>query len=60
MNATTYSTARAKLSEIMDRVCDDHDPCIITRTNGKQVVIVSQEDYEDTIARCSTAPEIKS
>ncbi|WP_051271879.1 type II toxin-antitoxin system Phd/YefM family antitoxin [Fundidesulfovibrio putealis] len=60
MNATTYSTARAKLSEIMDRVCDDHDPCIITRCKGKQVVIVNQEDYEDTIKRCSTAPETTS
>lgn len=59
MNASTYPTACAKLSEIMDRVCDNHDPCIITRTKGKQVVIVSQEDYEDMIKRCSAAPEAK-
>ena len=46
MNAITYSTARAKLAETMDRVFDDHAPVVITRTSGKNVVMLSIEDYE--------------
>jgi antitoxin YefM len=46
MDALTYSTARANLANTMDRVCNDHEPLIITR-NGKQaVVMVSLEDYQ--------------
>jgi antitoxin YefM len=46
MNAITYSNARAKLAETMDRVFDDHAPVIITRKSGKNVVLLSLEDYE--------------
>ena len=35
MDAITYTTARAKLARTMDRVCEDHEPLIITR-NGQQ------------------------
>lgn len=45
MDAITYSAARANLAATMDRVCDDHDPVIITRRTGKNVVLVSQEDW---------------
>lgn len=45
MDAITYSAARANLAATMDRVCDDHDPVIITRRGGKNVVLVSQEDW---------------
>lgn len=30
----------------MDKVCDDHDPVIITRRSNKAVVMLSLEDYE--------------
>lgn len=46
MNAITYTTARAKLAETMDRVYDDHAPVIVTRKSGKNVVLLSLEDYE--------------
>ena len=46
MDAITYSTARAKLAETMDKVFDDHAPVIITRKSGKNVVLLSLEDYE--------------
>jgi len=36
MDAITYSTARAHLAKTMDRVCDDHEPLIITR-NSEQL-----------------------
>ena len=46
MNAITYSAARANLADTMDRVFDDHDPVVITRKSGKNVVLLSQEDFE--------------
>lgn len=30
----------------MDRVCQDHDPVIITRKRDQAVVMLSLEDYE--------------
>lgn len=46
MKSITYSTARAELAETMNKVCEDHNPIIITRANAKPVVMVSLEDYE--------------
>ena len=46
MNAITYSTARANLATNMDRVCNDHEPLIITRNGEKSVVMMSLEDFE--------------
>lgn len=45
MDAITYSTARAKLADTMDRVCDDHEPIIITRGGEQAVVMMSLDDY---------------
>jgi len=46
MNTVTYSQAREKLAETMDKVCNDHSPIIITRKNERSVVMISLEDYE--------------
>ena len=46
MDAITYSAARANLAKTMDRVCDDHEPLIITRNGEQSVVMVSLEDYK--------------
>jgi antitoxin YefM len=46
MDAITYSSARANLAKTMDRVCDDHEPLIITRNGEQSVVIVSLDDYK--------------
>ena len=46
MNAITYSAARAHLAETMDKVFDDHDPVVVTRKSGKNVVLLSLEDFE--------------
>ena len=46
MDAITYSTARANLARTMDRVCDDHEPLIITRNKEQSVVMISLEDYQ--------------
>lgn len=46
MDAISYSTARANLAKTMDRVCEDHDPVIITRQGDASVVMISLEDYQ--------------
>ena len=46
MKAITYSSARANLASTMDRVCDDHEPTIVTRAGERSVVMLSLEDYE--------------
>jgi antitoxin YefM len=46
MDAINYSAARANLAKTMDRVCDDHEPLIITRNGERSVVMLSLEDYK--------------
>lgn len=46
MTAITYTAARETLASTMDRVCQDHDPVIITRNRNQAVVMLSLEDYE--------------
>lgn len=45
MDAITYTAARASLADTMDRVCDDHEPIIITRNGQQAVVMISLDDY---------------
>lgn len=45
MDAITYSTARKKLVETMERVCDSHEPIIVTRRNARPVVMMSLDDF---------------
>lgn len=45
MNAITYTTARANLASTMNRICNDHEPMIITRNGEQAVVMLSLEDY---------------
>ena len=43
--AITYSEARQNLAETTSRVCDHHEPVIITRQKSPSVVMMSLEDY---------------
>ncbi|MBX3487147.1 MAG: type II toxin-antitoxin system prevent-host-death family antitoxin [Candidatus Paracaedibacteraceae bacterium] len=45
MDATTYTQARKNFAAVMNRVCDDHAPLIITRQSERPVVMMSLEDY---------------
>lgn len=45
MDAITYTSARANLASTMDRVCNDHEPIIVTRSGQQSVVLVSLEDF---------------
>jgi len=49
MNSITYTEAREKLSETINRVCEDHDPWVITKRRDKAVVMISLEDYESLV-----------
>ena len=46
MKAITYSAARENLASTMNKVCEDHDPVLITRKRDQAVVMMSLEDYE--------------
>lgn len=45
MDAISYSSARKELVKTMERVCDDHEPVIITRRNARPVVMMSLDDF---------------
>ncbi len=45
MDALHYSAARKYMAATMDRVCDDHEPVIITRQGARSVVLMSLEDF---------------
>jgi len=45
MTAISYTAARENLASTMDKVCQDHDPVIITRNRDQAVVMMSLEDY---------------
>ena len=46
MRAISYSLARSQLALTMTKVCEDHDPLIITRRDHEADVMISLEDYE--------------
>ena len=45
MNTITYSAARASLAQAMKKVCEDHEPVIITRQKEGSVIMLSLEDF---------------
>ena len=45
MDTITYSEARSRFAETLDKVCDDHAPVVITRRNAASVVMMSLADY---------------
>jgi antitoxin YefM len=46
MHALSYTAARQNLAKTMKKVCENHDPVIITRNKSESVVMLSLEDYE--------------
>ena len=45
MEALSYTKVRNQLSDVMNNVCQNHDPIIITRQKHPSVVMMSLEDY---------------
>jgi antitoxin YefM len=46
MRTMTYSETRAHFAEVLNRVADDREEVVVTRSGREDVVIVSREDYE--------------
>ena len=46
MNIISYTSARASFKQMMDDVCIDHEPTVITRQSGDPVVLLSLSDYK--------------
>jgi antitoxin YefM len=46
MDSISYSAARRNLGKVMDQVCNDHSPVIITRKGKASVVMMSLEEYQ--------------
>ena len=46
MDTINYSALRGNLAGILDKVNDGNTPLMVTRPNGKQVVILSLANYK--------------
>jgi antitoxin YefM len=46
METLSYSVFRSQLSSALDKVSDHHVPIMITRQNGKSVVLISLDDFQ--------------
>jgi antitoxin YefM len=46
MTAISYTAARENLAATMDKVCNDCEPVIITRSRKPAVVLMSLKEYE--------------
>ncbi len=46
MGKMTYSHLRANLKSALDRVCADHEPVVVERQKGGDVVLLAREDYD--------------
>lgn len=47
MLAVNYSTLREQLKRYMDEVTDNYETVIVTRKNNKNVVMLSEEAYNN-------------
>ena len=46
MKTVSYTEARQKLKNVMDSAVRNHEPVVVTRKRGANIVILSQEDYD--------------
>ena len=49
MIAVNYTTARQKLKEFCDKTVDDFETIIITRERGENVVLMSENEYNNML-----------
>ncbi|MBK6998604.1 MAG: type II toxin-antitoxin system prevent-host-death family antitoxin [Rhodoferax sp.] len=45
MNVLSFTEARSTFKAVMDAVCKDHEPTVITRVGGDHVVMLSLDDF---------------
>jgi antitoxin YefM len=46
MDTISYSAARTRLASTMKKVCENHEPVIITRQREDSVVMISLDDFK--------------
>ena len=49
MLAVNYTTLRENMKRYMDRLTDDYETLIVTRKNNKNIVMMSEEAYNNLI-----------
>lgn len=49
MLAVNYTTLRENMKSCMDKVTDDYETMIVTRKNNKNVVMISEESYNNML-----------
>ncbi len=49
MLAVNYTNLRDNMKSYMDKVTDDYETMIVTRKNNKNVVMLSEESYNNLI-----------
>jgi antitoxin YefM len=49
MQVVSYSDARAKLKDVMERVVEDRSPYVITRQKAEAVVMVSLSEWNSMV-----------
>lgn len=49
MLAVNYTNFRENLKDYMDKATDDYETMIVTRKNNKNVVMISEESYNNLI-----------
>ena len=49
MLAINYTNLRDNMKKYMDMVTDDYETMIVTRKNNKNVVMISEESYNNLI-----------
>ena len=49
MLAVNYTELRGNMKECMDKVSDDYETLIVTRKKNRNIVIISQETYNNML-----------
>jgi len=47
MLAVNYTTLRENMKTYMDKITDDYETIIVTRKNNKNIVMLSEESYNN-------------
>jgi len=49
MQTISYTEARGHFAKIMNQICEDHAPIMVTRQKSEAVVMMSLQDYESIL-----------
>lgn len=49
MISTHYTDLRENLKSYMDKVCDDYEPLFVTRGKNRNVVMLSEDSYNNIL-----------